>query len=87
MGFGLIIGFIDHLEMATTSNYNALANSYTRLLTTAHIKFSQFVFINRFLVMDPNNILCLRPYWLANFSQLTPRLAAISHEIPTLLID
>jgi hypothetical protein len=32
---------------------------------------SQFVFTKRFLVTDPNNVLCVRPYWLANVSQLT----------------
>jgi hypothetical protein len=55
----------------TTSNYNALANSGTRFLTTAHTKSSQFVFTDRFLINDPNNVLCLRPYWLAKVSQLT----------------
>jgi hypothetical protein len=27
MGFGLIIGFIEHLQFVTTSKYNAVANS------------------------------------------------------------
>jgi hypothetical protein len=67
MGFGLVIGFIDHLQMVITSNYNALANSCTRLLTTAHSKSSHF-FTSRFLVTDPNNVLCLLPYWLENVS-------------------
>jgi hypothetical protein len=40
MGFGLIIGFIELLQLVTTSNYNALANPRTRLLTTAHTKSS-----------------------------------------------
>jgi hypothetical protein len=70
MAIGLVIGFIYHLQMVTTSNY-ALANSCTLQLTTAHINPSQSVCISRFLVTDPNNILCLRPCWLANVSQLT----------------
>jgi hypothetical protein len=71
MGFGFVIGFIDHLQIATTSNYNALANSCPRHLTTAHTKSSQIVYTSLFLVMDPNNILCLCPYWLTNIPQLT----------------
>jgi hypothetical protein len=27
--FGLLIGFIDHLQVVTTSIYNAIANSHT----------------------------------------------------------
>jgi hypothetical protein len=42
-GFGLIIGYIEHLQIVTTSNYNAIANSHTPQFTTAHIKvFSVF---------------------------------------------
>jgi hypothetical protein len=65
-----MIRFTDNLQMVTASNYNALANSCTRLITTAHTKFSQFVFTSRFLVTDPINILCLRPYRLAKMPQL-----------------
>jgi hypothetical protein len=71
MGFGLVIGFIDHLQIVTTSNYKALTNSHTLLFTTAHAKPSQFVFVSCFLVMDPNSVLSLCPYLLANVSQLT----------------
>jgi hypothetical protein len=71
MGFGLVIGFIEHFQMVITSDYNTLANSCTRLLTRAHAKPSQFVFTNRFLITDPNNVLCLLPYWLANSLHLT----------------
>jgi hypothetical protein len=58
MEFGLVIGFIEHLQIVTTSNYNAIANSHNLQFTTAHTKYSQFVFTSHFLVMDPNNILC-----------------------------
>jgi hypothetical protein len=57
--------------MITTNNYSALANSCTCPLTTAHTKSFQFVFTSRFMVTGSNNVLCLRPYWLANVSQLT----------------
>jgi hypothetical protein len=67
----LVSGFIAHLQMVTTSNYDALANSCSHLLTTPHNKSSQFGFTSRFLVTDPNNVLYLRPYWLVNVSQPT----------------
>jgi hypothetical protein len=61
MGFGVVIGFIAHLQVVTTSNYNTLANSCIRLLTMAHTMSSQFVSTSRFLATDPNNVLCLHP--------------------------
>jgi hypothetical protein len=57
--------------MVTTSNYNALANSCTHHLITAHTKSFRFVFISRFMLTDPNNVLCLCPSRLAIVSQLT----------------
>jgi hypothetical protein len=43
MGFGLVIGFIEHLQIVTTSNYSAITNSHTLQFTTEHTKSSQFV--------------------------------------------
>jgi hypothetical protein len=63
-GFGLAIGFI---QMTTTSNYHLPPNSCT-LLTTAHTTHSNFVFTCFFPVTNPNNVLCLLPYRLANIS-------------------
>jgi hypothetical protein len=41
MGFGLVIGFIDHLQIVATSNYSAVANSRTLQFTTARTNSSQ----------------------------------------------
>jgi hypothetical protein len=41
MGFGFVIGFIDHLQIITTSNCSAVTNSRTLQFTTARIKSSQ----------------------------------------------
>jgi hypothetical protein len=38
MGFELVIGFTDHLQDVTTSNYTAIANSHTPQFTTARTK-------------------------------------------------
>jgi hypothetical protein len=40
-GFGLVIGFIEHLQIVTTSNYSSTANSHSLQFTTARTKFSQ----------------------------------------------
>jgi uncharacterized PurR-regulated membrane protein YhhQ (DUF165 family) len=61
-GFELVIGFIEHFQIVTTSNYSAIANSHIVQFTTAHTQSSQFVFSSCFLVTDPNSVLSLRPY-------------------------
>jgi hypothetical protein len=71
-GSGLLIAFIQLLQLVTTSNYSSLANSGTRFLSMAHIKSYQFVFTSGCLVTDPNNVLfCSRRYRLATVSHLT----------------
>jgi hypothetical protein len=41
MGFGLVIGFIERLQIVTTSNYSVIANSHTLQFTTARTTSSQ----------------------------------------------
>jgi hypothetical protein len=43
MVFGLVIGFIAHLQIVTISNYSAIANSHTQQFITARPKSSQSV--------------------------------------------
>jgi hypothetical protein len=39
--FGLVIGFIEHLQIVTTSKSSAIDNSHTLQFTTARTKSSQ----------------------------------------------
>jgi hypothetical protein len=39
-GFGLVIGFIEHLQIVTTSSYSAIANSHIQQYITARTMFS-----------------------------------------------
>jgi hypothetical protein len=54
MGFGLEIGFIDYLQIATTSNYNITADLHTLQITTAQAKHSQSAFTRLFSITDLN---------------------------------
>jgi hypothetical protein len=54
MGFELEIGFIDHLQLITTSNCNTIADLHTLQITTAHAKSSQSAFTSHFPVTDLN---------------------------------
>jgi hypothetical protein len=57
MGFGWLMGFIEHLWIVTASNYSAITNSHTLQFTT------------RCLVTEPL-LPCSRPYWLTTVPQL-----------------
>jgi hypothetical protein len=41
MGFGLVIGFIEHLQIVTTCNYSVVARSHIMQFTTARTESSQ----------------------------------------------
>jgi hypothetical protein len=42
MGFGMVIGFIEHLKLVITNIYNAAVNLHTLQFTTACFECSQF---------------------------------------------
>jgi hypothetical protein len=51
-----MIGFTDHLQIVTTSNYSAMANLHTLQITRARTKSSQSaVFTSRCLVATSNS--------------------------------
>jgi hypothetical protein len=55
--FRLVIGFIGLLQIVTTINYSAIANSHTLQFTTARTKFFVCcVFTRRCMVTDPNSV-------------------------------
>jgi hypothetical protein len=57
MKCGLVIGFIELLQIVTKNNYNTVANSNTLQFITPHIKPSRSaVFASRCLIMVSNAV-------------------------------
>jgi hypothetical protein len=48
---GLVIIYIEYLEIVITNYYDAFSNSHTLLFTAARTKSSQFLCLHQFLVM------------------------------------
>jgi hypothetical protein len=49
------MGFIDHVQIVTMSNYYIVANLQTLQITTTHTKPSQCAFTSRFPITDLSN--------------------------------
>jgi hypothetical protein len=63
-GVGLVMGFLEHLQNVTTSNYTAIANSETLQFTTARTKCSQsavFTRLGRIPTMSSASVLTFLP--------------------------
>jgi hypothetical protein len=86
-GFGLVIGFIEHLQNVTTNNYDSLTQLHIPKITvtTAHIKSSQFAMSSPVIAWWWITAVLLHShsYWLVTVSQLTHcsncRLSTDSH--------
>jgi hypothetical protein len=56
MGFGLVIRFIEQLQVVTTSACSAIAKLHSAIHYGSPL--SLMIFTGRFLAMDPNSVLC-----------------------------
>jgi hypothetical protein len=52
VGSGLVIGFVEHLQVVFTSNYSAIANSHTQQFIRAQNKSSVCCYLHR---LSPGN--------------------------------
>jgi hypothetical protein len=77
-GFGLDIEFIDHLQVVTTNNCNAIANIHTLQITREHTKSSQSAFTSRFLVMNLKmSSANIRTGWWLSHNWLTSKCVSV----------
>jgi hypothetical protein len=86
MAFGLVIGFIEHLQNVTTDNYNnSLIELHTPKITvtTAHLKSSQFAMSSPVTVTDLNRVICFHAHILSHSSLVAP---AVNSQLTVLLI-
>jgi hypothetical protein len=75
-GFGSVIGFVEHLQTVTTSNYGAIANSHTLQFTTTRAKSPQSAVSSQ---VDVPVLPDSGPRWLVAISHKPPpRLTAVS---------
>jgi hypothetical protein len=77
MGFGLEVGFIDDVQIVTTSNDNTVADLHTLQITAAHTKPSQSAFTSRFPVT----------YLINGDSSASVFMSLLSGEYPTIELN
>jgi hypothetical protein len=74
MGFGLVIGFIEHLQSVTINSYSAIANSHSAIHYNTRLSLLRLLYVHQ---LSGNNfqqypmLLCSCSYWLATFPQLS----------------
>jgi hypothetical protein len=72
-GFWLVIVFLEHLQIVTTSCYSAIANSHFAVHYSTHLTLLSLLCVHRLSGDSSNNVLlfsCSRSYRLATVSQL-----------------
>jgi hypothetical protein len=81
--FGLVIGFIKHLQIVTTSNYSAAANSHYAIHYSTHLSLLSPLCVRRFSGNGFNNVLCFRAHVrrLATVPQQSTRLNSVGQVI------
>jgi hypothetical protein len=77
MEFGFVIGFIDHLQIVTTSNFNIIANSHMQQFTTSHAKSSQSALSSPVIVWQQLPVVVF-PLTLGSRTIPVPQLSASS---------
>jgi hypothetical protein len=79
-----VIGFIDHLQVATTNNYNAISNLHTSQITRAHAMFSPAcsIFTRRLLITASNNDYCSSSVTKSSLKGGSLQTASFLHRLP-----
>jgi hypothetical protein len=73
MRFGLVIWFIEHLQIVTTSNYSTIANSHCAIYYSTYVSLLSLLCFHQLSGNDFQQcplLPCSRSYWLATVPQL-----------------
>jgi hypothetical protein len=77
MGFGLVIRFTEHLQIVTTHNYSAVANSHSATHYSTHLSLLSLLCVHWLsgnCFQQCPLLPCSRSYWLVTVPQLLTRL-------------